>query len=447
MNIPKNPFPGQLCLAVCLTLFGSAFVASMQAEFIADETAFELKLHNEYRNSRRPVGPFLPDVQGRNQVEAWVQGVLLEGLTENYFGFLGIEANYYYIAELYTDPDKFDFNYLRNADSFDIGTVALTLEFSDAAQFKIGRFGTDHYAGSLDYDVPIISARSLRVIPEMREGILYRGDFGPKKNLHVYALYSTAKAGYQTTRWTDIGSLTGKDRGRYATAVYYEEDRVKLTSGVEYTKDHSWRYHGEAVYTQKLANGNKLRYGLMAYYAAAIGESEDFLTSRDSSFIYSLLSPYEVVTRPSTWSISGKVDYITGSTQWQLAFAQYGDFLDPQLGIDTTRIYPFCLTMDALGQDIFFGYSAVFHRVNENLMVGANLFAITGYEDAKKEVPIDGVSSNIFARYKFTTGFFKGLEILGVFNPAQQHRPGSQYGEDVLDWYDMKIITKYSFSF
>lgn len=413
-----------------LTIFELSPEPAM-ADFF-NESTLTAKLVNEYRHADRPSAT---PPQGPG-VDAWVQALLLNYSSGKIFNTIGAESGFYRVQKLDADPDKSTRAYLDGHDSFDLLTAAITLDFSDIAQFKIGRFVTDYNYGGLQHAVPLISSRSQRVVPILSQGALWQADMG---NLHLYGLYREASAGGFQTNWgresnTNLSALDGlwvdQDEPSYSLAGVWDDDSLLAMLGVGYKDDHSSEYMGEIQRKWATSNDNAIDIKARAYYVDLTGSARERLAEASMS------SNTHVLTTQAAYSF--------GKTRLFASSGHVGNKLARWAGINTDITYPFDLSIGRDHHDMYSLQVGGFHALSPSTRIGATILATRGYESHQEEVRIEGIGINLMASHTFQNGPLSGLKSSIILNKGQENRTGSNLG-DKLDFYDIKATLEYTF--
>lgn len=430
-NKSLTSHPRRLPALLGLMTLGGLAVQPAAADFLGDSD-LDLKLRNEYRHADRPSAkpPLGPGV------DAWVQTFLLDYRSGKLAETVGAEAGFYRVEKLRADPDKSTRAYLDGHDSFDLTTAALTLDFGDLAQFKVGRFGTDYRYGSLEYPVPLVHRYSQRTVPSLTEGALWRGDIG---DLHLYGLYSRAHAGGYKTEWVDettsldglaIGEWREDEEPSYSLAGVWDKSPLLATLGIRHKQDHSTEYMGEVQRTFEFEDDHRLEAKGKLYYADMQGATVSRLK--------------ETSRLDNTHVATGQLTYSYDDTRLLASLGHVGNKLDGWTQIDTDLTYPFDLSIGRNHHDMLSGQVGAFQSITPTTTLGAALVVTRGYESHREEVEIEGVGLNLAVFHTIPAGPLEGLKISAFFNRAQEYREGSELG-DKLDYYDIKIKTEYAF--
>ncbi|GAM74554.1 glucuronide transport facilitator UidC [Vibrio ishigakensis] len=259
---------------------------STESELVTDQRShsLDLTLKNEFRNADRPSasGAYGP------KIDAWVQYFGFDYQTQNLLSWLDIEAGAHSTARIHADPDKSTRFYLDGHDSFTIFTGSVNIKPTDYIELKLGRFGTDYYAGTLDYYVPLLDESSVRPTPSYKEGAMLKTQLG---NFHVYGAAAGRYAGGYYQDWTDYGVVTGIDPVtgelevdedyKYFLATVWDNTQnsgTEIGLGVSYLDDHS--YQGMLNASQIYIDSNQAfwKLELRGFYAQLLGRTKDMNT-------------------------------------------------------------------------------------------------------------------------------------------------------------------------
>lgn len=429
-NNARAPYRRRLSTLLGLMTLGGLALQPAAADFLRDSD-LDLKLRNEYRHADRPSArpPLGPGV------DAWVQTFLFDYRSGRLADTVGVEAGVYRVEKLRADPDKSTRAYLDGHDSFDLATAALTLDFSDLAQFKVGRFGTDYKYGSLEYPVPLIHRYSQRTVPSLTQGALWRGDIG---NLHLYGLYSQARAGGYKTKWVDeTTTLNRLDDGAWrddeepsvSLAGVWDKAPLLATLGIRHKQDHSTEYMGEVRRAFEFPDDHRLDAWGKLYYADMQGATTARLN--------------ETTRLDNTHVATAKLTYAFDKTRLLASIGHVGNKLDRWTNIDTDLTYPFDLSIGRNHHDMLSGQVGAFQAITPSTTLGAALVVTRGYESNREEVEIEGVGLNLAAIHTTQSGPLKGLKSSAFLNRAQEYREGSELGNK-LDYYDIKLKFEYA---
>lgn len=401
----------------------------VSAEFIAEEQDINLKLHNEFRHADRPSAsaPYGP------KIDAWVQSTLLDYKSGSVLGdMFGIEANLYNSGKLKANPNKATRFYLGGDDlhsSFSIAGAALTFDFGKKAQFKAGRFGVDpNHLDIFDNSVMPVTSASARPTPEMRQGAIWKGDFG--KNLNLYGVYSKAHAGGYYTEWTDYSNyVTGEEEPKYTIGAVVDNEERKYTFGYDYQDDTYNQFFTTVEQSWQTENGAYIAAKGLAMYASALGSAEDDVAN---------ISLYD----SDTYALSGQMSYTKNSHTFSFAVGKVGDKVHPLSGIETDVVYPFDMSIDRNNHQSWSYQPAYYYQLSKNTTAGAAMTFTDAYVNGTETTEVNGVGINLILNHTWTQEPINGLNSTLIFSKAREDR-----GTDTLDYYDINVDISYSFNF
>ena len=388
---------------------------------VVSDSSLNMRLINEYRNADKPSAapPNGP------KVDAWTQGVMFDFKSGKVADVVGVESNLYRVQKLSADPDKSTRWYLDGHDSFNLAGVAAVLDFAPAAQFKVGRFGTDAGYGSLKYPVPLIHSASQRVMPTMAEGVLWQGDFD---ELHLYAMYARAYSGGFITDWTDEYAYDLDKTPRYNLAGVWDSGALQLMLGAQHQQDTLNQYMTRGSYTWGVGDNAKMKAEGLGLYARTTGAASDILSAKGLD---------------DTYLVTAKLSYIFDKSTLFASVGQTGDKLpNRSLRLDTDYTFPFDLSIDRNLQDMLSLQAGVNYNILPTTTLGVALLATDGYEDYTKAVAVEGKSVNFSAMHMVNSGPLKGFKAMAILNKAKEYREGSALG-DTLNYYDVKLRFSY----
>jgi len=393
-----------------------------------------LKLKNEYRHADRPsaTGDYGP------KIDAWVQYAELDYKSENLLSWLDIQAGVYTTQKLHANPDSSSRFYLDGHDDFTLVSGSVNLKPYEGVELKIGRYGTDYAAGSLDYYVPLLDRTSVRPTPSMSEGALLKVDVN---NFHFYSAYSERFTGGYYQEWTDEGTVEDVDAEgnitineipKYYLAGVWDnkaETGTEIALGLSYQSDHSQQYmfNVQQLYTN--SNQAFWKAELRGFYANLLGYTRDL----NASF----MGPgYD-----DTSVISGQLTYHKEAVTLIGSAGQVGTKLNSLTMVDTDLGYSFDQSIDRNHHDMFAWQMGGFYQLTETLQTGLAIVKTDGYEDQTKAVTVDGIGANLFLMHK-SKGVLEGLKTTLILNKAKEYREGSVFGDE-LDYYDIKLTFHY----
>ncbi|MEI6893776.1 MAG: hypothetical protein V5789_03900 [Colwellia sp.] len=411
-------------------------INSVNPYLVADEMdhTLTLRLKNEYRGASRPSasGKYGPDI------EAWVQYAAINYQSDNLVSWFDIEAGVYTTQKLLANPDKSARFYLNDHDDFTLVSGSINIKPTEDILLKLGRFGTDSGAGTLEYYVPLIEKTSIRPTPSMKEGALLKVDFG---NLHLYGMVSTKFAGHYYSEWTDEGTIQGvnpdgsfiRDKiPKYHLAGVWNNTKntgTRLAFGTRYQKDHSYQYMFNAQQLYIDSNKAFWKAELRGFYAKLIDYTKDL----NASFMG---SGYD-----NTYLVSGQLTYNKGDLTLIGSAGQVGTKLSALTMVDTDLGYSFDQSIDRNHDDMFSWQIGGFYQVAETFQTGLAIVKTDGYEDESEDVRVDGTGVNLFFIHK-PSGVFEGLKSVLVLNKAKEYRLGSEFGDEI-DYWDIKLTFHY----
>ncbi|MEI6859895.1 MAG: hypothetical protein V5788_08965 [Shewanella sp.] len=442
-NGTEGPFKSKLTKEEIAEIKEAPGIAGVYSEIndsnpylAADETdhTLILTLKNEYRGASRPsaTGDYGPDV------DAWVQYGAINYQSDNLLNWIDIEAGVYTTQKLHADPNKSARFYLNGHDDFTLVSGSVNIKPTENIQLKLGRFGTDSGAGTLEYYIPLIEKTSIRPTPSMKEGALLQVDFD---NLHLYGMVSTKFAGHYYSEWTDEGTIQGvnpdgsliRDKiPKYHLAGVWNNTKgtgTRLAFGTSYQENHSYQYMFNAQQLYIDSNKAFWKAELRGFYAELIDYTKDLNT------MY-MGSGYD-----NTYLVSGQLTYHNDGLTLIGSAGQVGTKLSFLTMIDTDLGYSFDQSIDRNHNDMLSWQIGGFYQVTKTLQTGIAIVKTDGYEDPSEEVHVDGTGVNLIFIHQ-PGGVFEGLKSTLILNKAREYRPGSTFGDE-LDYWDVKLTFHY----
>lgn len=428
---------GILATAIALALSNSAIASESVNEF---DQSLTLKLHNELRLADRPSAcgdgdydsngnpnttPIDRDCQS-GDVKAWVQGAMLDYETDNLLSWLDVQAFGYTVQKLWSPDDATSRFYLDGSDSFYLAGGSLNLKPIDGMVIKIGRWGNDAAYGTFDHVVPLLEYSSVRTMPSMKEGALFRYS---SDNSNVYAAVTTKTAGGYSTAWTDerLGHNNEKSE-KYFAAYVYDDPMKHFALGVSYQNDHSVQTQINTDYAWTMEDGSFVKVDGRLFNANLVGETKDVATDGlDSAYVASAL-----------------ITYVQDKAFMNAGIGQVGDRLDGFTLVDTDIGFPFDMSISRNYQDTTSWSMGAGYNFNENWTTILSLVKTDGALNHKETTDVDGIGANLIIAHKFTEGGFKGLKTQLILNKAQEERRGVV--NENLDYYDINLDIRYTFN-
>ncbi|MGL6312861.1 hypothetical protein [Vibrio sp. WXL103] len=392
----------------------------------------DLTLKNEYRNADRPSasGDYGP------KIDAWVQYVGVDYQTQNLLPWLDIQAGVHSTARIHSNLNRSSRFYLDGHDGFTLYTGTVNLKPSDNIELQLGRYGTDYFAGSLEYFVPLLDESSVRPTPSYKEGALLKANLG---NFHWYGAAASRYAGGYYQDWQDFGVFTanGIDEDyKYFLATVWDNAQATGTEvglGLSYMDEHSYQGMVNASQTYIDANQAFWKAELRAFYAQLIGQTK--------ANNYDYLASQGLENHDSTYAVSGQLTFSKDGITVIGSAGQVGTKLDPLSLVDTDIGYSFDQSIDRNHEDMLAWQLGGFYQVTDNLTTGLAVVVTDGHEDSSKQVEVRGTGGNLIVQHK-GYGRLKGLDTILILNKAVEYRRGSDLG-DKLDYYDIKLGFKY----
>ncbi|GEA61164.1 hypothetical protein [Vibrio comitans] len=409
-------------------------------EFVSLERShtLDLLLKNEYRNADRPSasGDYGP------KIDAWVQYFGFDYQTQNLLPWLDIQAGVHSTAKIHADPNKSSRFYLDGHDGFTLFTGTVNLKPTDNIELQLGRYGTDYYAGTLDYFVPLLDESSVRTTPSYKEGALLKVNTG---SFHWYGAVASRFGGGYYSDWEDYGVTTidpttgelqvDEDYKYFLSSIWdnRQDSGTEIGVGLSFMEEHS--YQGMINASQMYIDSNQSfwKAEIRAFYAQLIGRTKD----NNSDY----MAMMGLDDEDNTFAVSGQLTFNRDAITVIGSIGQVGTKLSPLTLVDTDVGFSFDQSIDRNHEDMLAWQLGGFYQATEHLNVGLAMVITDGYEDSSKQVEVVGTGANFIVQHK-GYGQLKGLDTTLILNKAVEYREGSSFG-DKLDYYDIKLTFHY----
>lgn len=422
--------------AVCLAAWScSTLVATAQAAnaYVDTTQQLRLRLKNELRRAHKP------SAGTNDEIYAWVQGLMLEYDSGWLNDWLGVEAGGFWVQRLDTDDNMHTRWYLNDRDSFGYATAAVKVKLGEYGLIKAGRFITDQGYGALPYYVPVLTSNSNRTLPSASQGVLLY--LTPTDFMDIWAVwrnevFTSTSALLDGFRNEGVyNSATGDyddQKANNILAVSFYGDNWRWSTGGGYQKDVITQAMTQLDNTFALEQGNKITTSLRYAYAKAEGDSEDLVKTHGWPDGESNLITGSMTYHTSWGSLGFSVGYLDHKSM--------GQVWDSDLG------YPFALSIDRNMEDMMaYQLSANFKLPHDFSFSIAPIYT-NGYEDASKQVSVEGYDLNVSVAYMPKSGPLAGLRAYIAADRGFEDRPGSVYG-DRLNYWDIKMSVQYDINF
>ncbi|MDD1795489.1 OprD family outer membrane porin [Enterovibrio sp. ZSDZ42] len=423
---------GLLVSAIALALSGGAMASESQSGATSDELEQDLRvrLRNELRMADRPSAcgsdPDAQDCKYGN-VEAWVQGVMVDYETSNLSSWFDVEAYSYSIHKLMSVADDATSRaYLdANDESFNLLGGSVNLKPVQGLEIKLGRWGTDYAYGSMDHIVPLLEYSSVRTMPSMKEGGLVH--YEATDTLDFYGAVTTKTAGGFDTAWKD-DAVNGKHTPRYHIGVVYDAPMYAASFGARYQEDDTYQLQSNLDYAFVTDSDLFVKFDGRIFYGQTIGYTKE-----------NQLNDVE-----NTYVASTQITIAKGQVFGVASFGQVGDKITGS-SIDTDIVFPFDMSIARNGHNTTSWQVGGGYNFNENWSSGLFIVKTDGDLDSYETTVVDGIGANLTISHKFTSGQLKGLKSSLVLNKAEEDQTGEKAGQ--LDYYDIKFAAQYDFNF
>ena len=176
-------------------------------------------------------------------------------------------------------------------------------------------------------------------------------------------------------------------------------------------------------------NGAYLKAKGLVMYASTLGSVED--TTKTDNTIGS-----------DTYALSGQLSYTKDSHTFSFAAGKIGDTVSTLSGIETDVVYPFDMSIDRNNHQSWSYQPAYYYQLSKNTTAGAAMTFTDAYTDATESTEVNGVGINLILHHSWTLEPINGLNTTLIYSQAREDR-----GTDILDYYDIKIATSYSYNF
>ncbi|KQA27211.1 hypothetical protein AAY53_05435 [Vibrio metoecus] len=426
-NITSN---GLLASAVTLALSGGVFAAEANTGTVADEFDHDLRvrLRNELRMADRPSAcGSNPDAQDckYGNVEAWVQGVMVDYETTNLTKWFDVEFYSYSIHKLMdVGSDATSRAYLNSDDeSFSFLGGSLNLKPMDGLEIKLGRWGTDYAYGSIEHIVPLLEYSSVRTMPSMKEGVLVH--YEANDALDFYGAVTTKTAGGFDTAWKD-DAVNGKHTPRLHAGVVYDTPMYGASFGSRYQEDDAYQVQTNFDYALITDSEYYVKFDGRLFFGQTIGFTKE-----------NQLNDVE-----NTYVASTQITVAKGKAFAVASVGQVGDKLTGT-SIDTDIVFPFDMSIARNAHNTTSWQIGGGYNWNENWSTGLFFVATNGDLDSYERTEVDGLAANLTVSHKVTSGGLKGLKSSLILNTAEEEQSGEKSG--TLDYYDIKFAVQYDF--
>ncbi|MGD1448221.1 hypothetical protein [Vibrio harveyi] len=387
--------------------------------------SLRLRMKNELRIAERPSAS--PD----DEIEAWVQGFLVDYKLHNITNWLDVNAYGYTVQKLLADPEKSTRFYLDGHDSFYLYGASLDIKPLDGMTITVGRFITDKGYGSFDA-IPLLEYTSVRTLPSMKEGILLKQEFD---DLNVFGAVTFKNAGGYDADWVDEGiwegfNLDGSKKiirsPRYNLAMTLNEPNYGGGFGLRYQADHSVQYQLEPYYSFPTELG-AVRLDGRFFYADLL-ELEKERNEDDYTFVF-----------------TGMVSYFVNDWILSASAGQVGPKLSALTNVDTDIVYPFDQSISRNNQYTTAWSLGSLYQFSKEFSAGLFIVKTDGYLDNFENVSIDGTGGNLVLMYNPNEGTFKGMKSSLILNKAKEYLKGD-IDDKTRDYFDIKMSIQYDFN-